>query len=177
MAAGSNSYLIVIGDREPLGWVLSEGRMAFSAERARSAGGLQPGDKAFLYTTRGCFRNPTADRGRVIAEAEITSAVTPLDKPVVFGRMFTVGCTLDIQALAPARTGLDLAEAAPSLHAFRVTERWSVYLRRPLVPLDDHDAKLLSSHLKPLTTRPAEVLPEYQRLAAVKPRPYRSRTA
>ena len=175
MAAESNNYLIVISDRKPLAWVLSEGRMAFSAERARSADRLRPGDKAYLYATRGCFHNPTADRGRVIAEAVITSAVRPLDEPVVFrGAAFTVGCTLDIEALAPARTGLDLAEVVSSLHAFRVTARWSVYLRRPLVPLDDHDAKLLSSRLKPLTMRPAEVLSEYQRLAAL---PTRARTA
>jgi hypothetical protein len=171
VAAESNNYLIVISDRVPLAWVLSEGRMAFSAERARSAGGLRPGDKAYLYTTRGCFHNPTADRGRVIAETAITSAVRPLDEPIEFGgRAFTVGCTLDIEALAPARTGVDLAEVVPSLHAFRVTTRWSVYLRRPLVPLDDHDAKLLSNRLKPLTTRPPEVLSEYQRLAALDPR-------
>lgn len=174
MAAESNNYLIVISDREPLWWVLSEGRMAFAAQRARSAGGLRPGDKAYLYTTRGCFHNPTADRGRVIAEAVITSEVKPLDEPVVFSRVFTVGCTLDIKALAPARTGLDLAEMVSSLHAFRVTTRWSVYLRRPLVPLDNHDAELLSSRLKPLTRPPAEVLSEYQRLAALAPR---SRTA
>ena len=171
MAVENNNYLIVISDRKPLAWVLSEGRMAFSAERARSADRLRPGDKAYLYATRGCFHNPTADRGRVIAEAVITSTIRPLDEPVVFrGAAYTVGCTLDVEALALARTGLDLAEVVSSLHAFRVTAAWWAYLRRPLVPLDDHDAKLLSSRLKPLTMRPAEVLSEYQRLAALSDR-------
>jgi hypothetical protein len=175
----SNSYLIVIGDRGPLWWILSEGRMAFSEQRAaRSASALRPGDKVYLYTTRGCFHNPTADRGRVIGEATVTTAARPLDEPVVFGdREFPVGCTLDINALAPAREGVELAEVAPSLHAFRVPERWSVYLRRALVPIDDHDARLLSTRLKPLTTQPHEVLSGYQRLAAPVKAAARSRTA
>jgi hypothetical protein len=178
VAGEDSSYLAVIGDREPLAWILSEGRIAFQGRRAaRSAGALQPGDKVYLYTTRGCFHNPTVDRGRVIGEATITSAAEPLDEPVVFGdREFTVGCTLDINALAPAREGVDLAEVVSSLHAFRVAERWSVYLRRSLVSLDEHDARLLSTRLRPLTTQPTKVLSGYQRLAAIKAAP-RSRTA
>ncbi|WP_406443027.1 hypothetical protein OHB00_42145 [Streptomyces sp. NBC_00631] len=45
---------------------------------------MEEGEEVFLYTTCGCFRNPTRDLGRVIDWATIASAVHVLDEPVVF---------------------------------------------------------------------------------------------
>ncbi len=164
----TNAYLVVVSDREALAWVVTEGRMAFPADRARLAGGLRPGDKGFIYTTRGCFRNPTRDRGRVIGEATITSAVNPLDEPVLFrGRAFPIGCTLTIDMLAPVRRGLELGPLVREMHAFRVPERWSVYLRRPLLRLDDEDSMLLRTELKKVAGPPRDVLAGYQKFARV----------
>ncbi len=78
------SYLLVIGDREALGWILTTGRMAFPSAGRAEVAALKPGDELFLYTTRGCFKNPTRDRGRIIATARVTSPVEHLDKPVHF---------------------------------------------------------------------------------------------
>ena len=57
------TYLLVIGDREALGWILAEQRMAFSSMSRPHVRALSPGDTLLLYTTRGCFKNPTRDRG------------------------------------------------------------------------------------------------------------------
>jgi len=70
------TYLLLIADREPLAWIISEQRTAFGEHRAREAEKLEPGDALLLYTTRGCFRNPTRDRGRVIGRATVTTPAT-----------------------------------------------------------------------------------------------------
>jgi hypothetical protein len=74
-------YVLVIGDREPLAWILTESTMAFP-ESYSHASGLKTGDRLFLYTTRGCFRNPTKDRSRVIGEVRVSREVGPLDAPI-----------------------------------------------------------------------------------------------
>src|SRR5258708_10752130 len=95
VASQRSSYLLIISDREALAWILSTQRMAFPPRRGRSVPELQPGDNLLLYTTRGCFRNPSRDRGRVIARATVNSAVSHLDVFVEFGgRTFPVGCSL-----------------------------------------------------------------------------------
>ena len=66
--AEPGGHLLVIGEREALVWVLSEQRMAFPAHRAAEAVALAPGGLLLIYTTRGCFHNPTRDRGRVVRE-------------------------------------------------------------------------------------------------------------
>jgi hypothetical protein len=60
------TYLLVIGDREALGWILSAERMAFPDFRRAETRSLKSGDRLLIYTTRGCFKNPTRDRGRII---------------------------------------------------------------------------------------------------------------
>lgn len=57
-------YLVVIGDREALGWVLTEQRMAFPDARRPEVRTLAQRDQLLLYTTMGCFKNPGRDRGR-----------------------------------------------------------------------------------------------------------------
>jgi hypothetical protein len=52
------SYLLVIGEREALAWVLRESRTAFPATRRAEVDRLAVGDELFLLTTRGCFHNP-----------------------------------------------------------------------------------------------------------------------
>lgn len=147
----SRSYLLVIGDAAPLAWLLRRERMAFPALRRSQAAALEIGDELFIYTTRGCFHNPTRDRGRVMGLALVGSDVHNLDEPVVFGeRRYTSGCTLDIQGVAPLRDGVELGPLVPQLHAFPDPRTWSIRLRRPLVLLDDHDSALLKREVNPL---------------------------
>lgn len=143
-------YLLVIGDREPLAWILSEGLMAFPAHRSREAGQVSQGDRLFLYTTRGCFHSPGRDRGRVIGEATVTSPVRSLKEPVEFGEhAFPLGCSLDITGLVPRDEGPEMIEMVDELNLFPSSDpkSWGVRLRRVLAPLDKHDAAVLHRKL------------------------------
>jgi hypothetical protein len=144
-----SDYLLPIADREPLAWILGEQRTAFSAAREREASRLGPGDRLFLYATRGCFRNPTRDRGRVIGSAEVVAAPARLDRPARFGeREFPLGVELRIQTLARRHAGVELAPLVERLHAFPDPRSWSARMRRALVPLDAHDARLIGRELR-----------------------------
>lgn len=129
------SYLLVIGDREALGWIPTEGRTASPSAGRAGVTALAKGDELSLYTTRGCFRNPTRDRGRVIGTATVTTPVARLDEPVRFGdREFPVGCDLRIGPLAPFGQGVKLQPLVDQLDAFgRTTHAWLIQLRRPML--------------------------------------------
>ena len=164
VASQRSSYLLIIGDREALAWILGTQRMAFPVRRGRSAPELRLDDSLLVYTTRGCFRNPSRDRGRVIASATVNSPVSDLDVPVEFGgRTFPVGCSLILDSLTPYRTGVDLAAQVRHLHAFPDPRVWSVYLRRTLVSLDEHDYELLLRALRKIAVEPADVVSQYLR--------------
>lgn len=159
------SYLLVIGDREALAWVLSAQRTAFPSDRRMEVRALRPADRLFIYTTRACFKNPNRDRGRVIGTASVASPVTPLDDPPsFFNRVFPVGCALRLATLAPYQEGVELAPLTPHLDAFDGSGHlWSMRLRRPLVPLTKTDAAKLDERLDRLQRTPAEVLGPYLR--------------
>ena len=69
------NYLLVIGERAALAWVLAEQQMAFPVLRRSQAMALEVGDELLIYTTRGCFHNPTRDAGRVMALASVATSV------------------------------------------------------------------------------------------------------
>lgn len=159
------THLVIIGDREALSWVLTEQRMAFPAGRSRAARALSEGDEIMIYTTRGCFKNPIRDLGRVIALGRIAGPVTVLEEPIVFGeRRFPEGCPLRIQALAPLREGVVLRDFVPSLAVFPDAASWSVRLRRAALPLPADDAALLRRELKPVLRPYAETVEQYRGL-------------
>jgi hypothetical protein len=143
------SYLLVIGDREALGWILSASRTAFPSAGRSEVRSLKDGDELFLYTTRGAFKNPTRDRGRVIGTARVDSKVAQLEHPVCFGdREFPVGCELKIGPLARFGQGVELAPLVPRLETFaNAGQAWSIRLRRPLVRLTQGDATRLHREL------------------------------
>src|SRR5262245_37317767 len=117
MVTMAMSYLLPIADREPLAWILRERRTAFGDHRARDAASLVPGDVLFLYTTRGCFRNPTRDRGRVIGRATVTRKAWRAEQVPTFGdREYPNVVELDIESIAPLREGVELAPLVPRLH-------------------------------------------------------------
>ncbi|MBE1537345.1 hypothetical protein [Actinomadura algeriensis] len=156
----SESYLLILGDREPIAWVLGERRIAFPATARAEVDRIAEGDELFVYATRGAFRNPTRDRGRVIARAAVTSPVTVLDEPVTFAeRAFPRGCDLRIDSLAPWGGGVELRPLVDRLAAFPDARSWSVRLRRPLLHLPEPDAALLRSALAPIAGPVDENLP------------------
>jgi hypothetical protein len=144
-------YLLIIGGREPLAWILTEGTMAFPAHRSRDVGQIAKGDRLFLYTTRGCFHSPGRDRGRIMGEATVSTKVSALKKPVEFGEhSYSLGCSLDITGLAPRDEGPEMFVLVDDLHLFpphSSPKSWGVRLRRVLAPLDKHDAGVLHKKL------------------------------
>lgn len=153
----STSYILPIADRAPLGWILHEQRTAFGEHRRREAQGLAPGDVFFVYTTRGCFRNPTRDRGRVIGRAVVTTPAFEVPAPPAFGdRTYPFVVDLEIDSLASLREGLELAPLVPRLRlTFPDPKTWSVRMRRALVPVAARDAAVIHRHLGRVT-RPYE---------------------
>jgi hypothetical protein len=146
----SSAHLLIIGDRAALSWVVTEQRMAFPVGRSRAAQALEEGDEVFVYTTRGCFRDPTRDLGRVVGRARIISSVRALDEPVVFGeRSFTEGCRLEVSGLARFREGLVLRDLVPRLTVFPDPATWSVRMRRAWLTLPQGDADLVRTELEP----------------------------
>ncbi|MGW4041872.1 hypothetical protein [Streptomyces sp. NPDC004721] len=158
-----STHLLIIGDRAALSWVVTEQRMAFPAGRAKAARALEEGDEIFLYTTRGCFRNPTRDLGRVIGRAVVASAVRVLDEPVVFGdRSFPEGCRLEFSGLAPFREGLVLRDLVPRLSIFPDPATWSVRMRRASLNLPPGDADLVRTELESLLRPYRDVAGDYR---------------
>jgi hypothetical protein len=145
--------LLLISDREPLAWLLMTGRFAVPSTRGASVPPV--GSTLFLYTTRGCYRNPGRDRGRIIGVANVTEGVEHLAESVEFrGRQFTEGFAVEIQGIAPYGEGVELAPLAGHLHALPDAATWSVRLRRSIVSLDEQDEttvrELLDMMLIPL---------------------------
>jgi hypothetical protein len=148
-----SNYLVVLGDSRALHWVLSTRQMAFPDKRGREARLVRAEDRLLLYTTRGCFGNPTRDMGRIIAPATAASGAQHDEDPVRFGeRSFPWRFGLHLDRLTPFRSGVVLADHVERLHAFPKKSAWSVYLRRPVLVLDDHDFALLSELLTPELT-------------------------
>jgi hypothetical protein len=140
--------------------------MAFPAHRAAEARALPLGHRLFLYTTRGCFHNPTRDRGRIIGSATIESRACDLAEPVhLADRAFTVGCRLAIPKLVPRGTGIELAPLVQNLATFQKKHAWSARMRQTLVPVAAEDIPLLDQLLSPLLVPRRRALDSY--LAAI----------
>ncbi|GAA2606291.1 hypothetical protein GCM10009863_19730 [Streptomyces axinellae] len=166
------NYLLVVSDREALGWILGSQRAAFPPSRRKTPSALNINDRLLVYTTRGCFRNPTRDRGRLVARALVRSHEAVLHSPVQFGeRSFARGCDLEITSLAPLDAGPVLANLVPRLRTFPAS--WATHIRRTLVPLDDHDFGELTSALEAVAVPRKTALQPYldrARLSIARPK-------
>jgi len=142
------TYILPIADREPFFWILSEQRTAFPAHRTREAEALNVGDTLLLYTTRGCFRNPTRDRGRIVGIAIVAERPSRLRDPVHFrDREYPIGVPLSIESLAPRQAGVELAPLISRLETFPEGRGWSARIRRAVVSITDRGATLLTREL------------------------------
>ncbi len=152
------TYLLVISDREALGWIVSEQRMAFSSPSRPYVRSVAPGDTLLLYTTRGCFKNPTRDRGRIIGQATVEGSMRTLEEPVRFaGRTFPVGCRISVHGLVPLGQGIELVPLLGRLSGIRSNGTgWTYQLRQPLVPLTDHDRAVVEQELAAVEAVPLE---------------------
>ncbi len=161
------AYLLILGDRDAIAWVLREQRMAFPRTPRAEVAALAEGDRLYLYATRGAWRNPTRDRGRVIGTARVASSVRAFDEPLrIAGRTFHSGCSLQVEDLVPHPGGVPLQPLVEKLEAFPKPEAWSIYLRRTLRRLPPADARLLDRELRPLVTSRQAALPSYLDVAS-----------
>lgn len=166
----SRSYLVVLGHRDAIGWVLREQRMAFPSTPRSEVAALSEGDRLFLYATRGAWLNPTRDRGRIIGIARAATTVRRFDEPVeIAGRSFVSGCELSIDGLVPYPGGLELQPLVERLDAFPKPQAWSIYLRRALLRLSEDDAEVLLEGLGPDLAPRADALGSYPWAAAAGP--------
>jgi hypothetical protein len=156
------AYILVIAERTALAWVLSERRMAFPARSRRQAVLLAPGESLFLYVTRGCFHNPTRDRGRIIGEAHVVATVTELKEPIRFEeRVYPIGCEIEVTSLVPRGLGVELASLVDSLRVFPDKASWSAWMRRTLLPLGDADVKVIRRRLSGAVAPTSETVATY----------------
>lgn len=161
-AGQASTYLLILGDQDGLAWVLKNRQMAFTENRAVEVSALKPGSRLFLYTTRGCYHNPTRDQGRVIGEAALRTSPARPRSPVVIGsRVFTHTCGLELRSLSPFREGVGLAELVPQLTVFPDKQSWSARMRRPLLALPEQDAELIAERLASVIRAPADVIDDY----------------
>ena len=129
-------WLVILGNRDAIEWVLKRNRMAFRAHVDTSS--MKVGDEVALYATRGAFRSPVRDRARVFGLGEISASVK--SRPIEIEEMeFSKQCGLTVSAEMPPRLGLEFATIIPDLDFIRKKDNWSNYVRRTLVPLSDHD--------------------------------------
>lgn len=169
MASSRSFFLLVISNREALGWILSEQRMAFAPSRYKAVDALAQGDQLVLYSTRGCFRNPTRDRGRVIGTAEVASRLQAIESPVTFDhRVFDRGCAIRVERLVPADHGPELADLVETLDTF--PDSWHTHIRRTLVPLNEHDFAVLGQSLTEGNVGREAALPSYLSKISVRAR-------
>ncbi len=161
-----SAAILVVSDREPLAWLLREQRFAVPSHRV---GSVPPkGSVLFIYTTRGCYRNPRSGRGRIIAKGTVTEDSHILDAPVEFGgRRFAGGFGVLIRDVAPAGSGVDLAYLAGELDALPERTSWSVRMRRSIVPLTTRDEAKIKRQLEPIVVPLADELPRYLDLCRV----------
>lgn len=160
-------HLAVLGDRVALGWVLENQRIAFPEPRYKSQlRSFVAGDRLYLYTTRGCFKNPTRDKGRIIGAATVTADMVTTRKPLVIGeRTMPFEARVRVESLAPFGEGVEIAPLAGRLSCFPKPANWSVYLRRSVVPLTTADAKLIDQRLKSVMGSREDNMDGYMALA------------
>lgn len=160
------TYLLILGERQAVYWVLANSKTAFVATRAGQALQLSEGDRLLLYTTRGAWRNPTRDRGRVIGEATVTGKPSRMREPVtIAGREFGLSVDLAIGGVAPQGEGVELAALVPELDMFPDKRSWSAHMRTSMLAVPGGDYRVIHTQLAPLMQSLDDVLSGY-RLAA-----------
>jgi hypothetical protein len=163
------TFLLLLGTPEGLAYVLRERRMAFPPTRPIR---LEVANQVLLYTTRGVFRRPPRDLGRVVGTGEIASPVVPLaSQRQIAGRVYTSGCELKITGLAPLGEGVVLASIVEQLEVFQpYPQAWSARMRRSILPLPPRDVEVIFAQLEPTLRDPSETASAYLERAAHAPK-------
>jgi hypothetical protein len=145
----SQFWLTVLGHAAGARWVLEESRMAFGGGQAARAARIQPGDRLFLYTSRGAFKDPTRDEAQLLGLASVLTPVARLREPLLIAdREFVVGCKLQITIALPLRAGVPFRPLVARMEFIRHKDSWSAYMRSSLIQLPTSDAWVLEQALE-----------------------------
>ncbi len=139
------TWMIVLGDRDAISWVVASRRMAFREHVPTNE--LRVGDQVLLYSTRGAFKNPTRDEPQIFAAGFFASRVEH-SRVAVAGETFTKWCRLEITHLLPPREGIGFRPFVPRLRFIKNKETWPAALRRTLIRLPERDFKVLARALE-----------------------------
>lgn len=149
------TWIVVVGERTALDWVLRTQQVAFRSRSASLAlGRLRQGDQIAVYATRGVFHNPTRDQSEFLATAVATSDAKHLNRPrVVAGREFTVQATIRFDAILRPRSGVAAGDVAPNLSFVRKKPQWGQYFRHGLIDVPPKDFAVIRSAIRSSGTR------------------------
>lgn len=139
-------WLIVIGDQEPLDWVLKNERMAFR-DTVRTQD-IEPGERFAIYVTRGAFRNPTRGFSQIVALGEFKGGIER-KAATVAGESYARSARLSITAtVKDVKDGLPFKPLVDKLAFIRVKSGWPTYVRRTLVSIPETDFKTIENAFK-----------------------------
>lgn len=146
------SFLTALGSAETVRWVLQNERMAFSDfVGKRNASRLTRGDRLYFYLSPRCWPGlgkPKPPSGLIVSDAVVLTDTKKLaDRMVLSGHVFTYGCELLFERLAPSGTGVSLNGMIGQLELFRGYSNYGNALRLTPILLSTSDAKLIDLEL------------------------------
>ena len=129
-------WLVVVGEREALRWIVKNKRMAFREYINTSE--IAARDEMAVYVTRGAFHTPTRDQSQVLALGQFASRPTP--RPVtILGESYPTSVGLRLSQVLPEREGMPFKPLVPKMRFIKKKSGWAAYLRRSLVRITDED--------------------------------------
>jgi hypothetical protein len=138
-------WVVVLGERGGVAWVLNESRMAWTEASSRRADRIQVSDMCALYITRGAYHNPTRDEGQLIAVGTMSSPPSRLARPVVIaGKTFVTACDLQITTRLPEREGVSVRPLVGQLSFVRRKDVWGQYFRSGLIEVSSEDFEVMA---------------------------------
>lgn len=137
-------WLIVIGEREGLRWVIEHQRMAF---RDTVKGKPSAGDPFAIYVSRGAFHNPGRDEAQVLGLGTFKTGIERRATTVGDER-YARTARLDISEVRPERQGLPFRPLVEDLTFIAKKSGWAAYVRQTLVPIPQADFDLIARRLR-----------------------------
>lgn len=137
--------IAIVNSPEALAWVVKSQRFAFAAPRASQARRLADGTKLFLYAGA----RAGLGTSQFFAQAMCLGAPEKRVPGVrVGGRLYSSVVHISIDRLAARGRGLPMEEILGQLEAFPSARNYGLYLRRSLLEVSAHDARVLSAALR-----------------------------
>lgn len=141
-------WLIVIGEREGLRWVVEHQRMAF---RDTVKGSPSAGDAFAIYVSRGAFHNPGRDEAQILGLGTFKTGIERRATTVGDER-YARTARLEISDVRPERQGLPFRPLVESLTFIAKKSGWAAYVRQTLVPIPEADLDLIAKRFRELPT-------------------------